>query len=500
MPNPKTAPSGIPYPEPENGWVHKCDVDNHLDRHLPIPTQVVSNEEYFPMPQTRKQAAVEHRMLAMADANAKKLGQKRRDFLRTSCGMATAFAAMNSVFGPYFRVDAAEMLEQSAAADTKDDYFVFDVQTHHVAAGLRIPALLGYRRAGAAWNPDLRNRRPQMDDLYIENYIKEVFLDSQTDMVVISGFPSPTDETNILPPDKMVKTRSWINELTSSRRVISHGLMAPDLGTQNLEKMQVQAEKLKIEAWKGYPGQPLGPRHNGWWLDDEKEAYPVFEYSRKIGIKNLCFHKGLPLAGFNIEHCNPKDVIKASQDFPDMNFLIYHSGFKGPQEALPVVEGNFEKTTYVPWVSDLCEARKKNPKMTNVYMELGSTFGLMVISQPKLCCHVLGMILDAYGPDRVLWGTDSIWWGSPQWQIEAMKRITMPQELIDRFGYKPLTREVKAKILGLNGAKVYNVDPSAKRNPIPTDYIDRLRKMYQAVGPKPSNTQYGWVPAGTGLA
>ena len=93
MPNPKTAPSGIPYPEPENGWVHKCDVDDHLDRHLPIPTQVVSNEEYFPMPQTRKQAAVEHRMLAMADANAKKLGQKRRDFLRTSCGMATAFAA-----------------------------------------------------------------------------------------------------------------------------------------------------------------------------------------------------------------------------------------------------------------------------------------------------------------------------------------------------------------------------------------------------------------------
>jgi hypothetical protein len=84
MPNPKTAPSGIPYPEPENGWVHKCDVDDHLDRHLPIPTQVVSNEEYFPMPHTRKQAAVEHRMLAMADANAKKLGQKRRDFLRTS--------------------------------------------------------------------------------------------------------------------------------------------------------------------------------------------------------------------------------------------------------------------------------------------------------------------------------------------------------------------------------------------------------------------------------
>jgi hypothetical protein len=117
--------------------------------------------------------------------------------------MATAFAAMNSVFVPYFRVDAA---------------------------GVKIPPLLGYRRAGAAWNPDLGKRAPQMDDLYIENYIKEVFLDSQTDMMVISGFPSPTDNTNILPPDKMVKTRSWINQLTSSRRVVSHGLMSPDLG------------------------------------------------------------------------------------------------------------------------------------------------------------------------------------------------------------------------------------------------------------------------------
>jgi uncharacterized protein len=205
------------------------------------------------MPQTRKQAAVEHRMLQMADENAKKLGQKRRDFLRTSCGMATAFAAMNSVFGPYFRVDAAEMLEQSASDLSKDDYFVFDVQTHHVAAGLKIPPLLGYRRAGAEWNPDLKKRPPQMDDLYIENYIKEIFLDSQT------------DQTNILPPDKMVKTRSWINELTRSRRVVSHGLMSPDLGTQNLEKMHVQAEKLKIEAWKGYPGQTFGPRKDGWW-------------------------------------------------------------------------------------------------------------------------------------------------------------------------------------------------------------------------------------------
>jgi uncharacterized protein len=496
MSNPKTAPSRPLPPQPENGYVHKCDLDAYLDRNLPIPTQVVSNEEFIPPPQSLRQKMVEYRLGSMADRIAKNLGMDRRAFLRTASGMATAFAAMNCVFGKHFRVDASEMLDLEAAQEARnaDRYFIFDVQTHHVAAGRNIPALLGYRRAAQAWNPELRKSPPKMDDLFLENYIKEIFLDSETDMVVISGFPSPTDNTNILPPDQMVKTRGWVNQLTSSQRVVSHGLMSPDLGTRNLEAMKVQAEKLKIEAWKGYPGQPLGPRHDGWWLDDEKEAYPVFEYSRKIGVKNLCFHKGLPLAGFNVEHCNPKDVYKAAKDFPDLNFLIYHSAFKAVEEALPVVDGNFEKT-YIPWTSDICAWKKKNPEVNNVYMELGSTFGIMVISHPKLCVYVVGMILDAFGEDHVLWGTDSIWWGTPQWQIEAMKRIQMPEELIQRFGFKPLTREVKAKILGLNAARVYNVKPEAKRNPMPEDYIDKIRKLYQASGPLPSNTQYGWVRA-----
>src|SRR5256885_13472404 len=111
MSNPKTAPSIGPKPVPQNGWVHKCDLDDYLGRHLPIPTQVVSNEEYYPLPQTEKQRAVELHLLEMAESNARKLGMDRRQFLRTACGMATAFAAMNKVFGDYFRVEAAELIE-----------------------------------------------------------------------------------------------------------------------------------------------------------------------------------------------------------------------------------------------------------------------------------------------------------------------------------------------------------------------------------------------------
>jgi predicted TIM-barrel fold metal-dependent hydrolase len=498
MSNPKTVRCP-PKPESQNGWVHKCDLDDYLDRHLPIPTQVVSNEEYFPLPQTWKQKAVEHRLLEIATRNTKNLGIDRREFLHSSCGMAAAFTAMNAVFGDFFRVDAAEMLEPAAAAERKVDYFIFDVQTHHVALDrwkLFGVNLLDFRRTGRTWNSELRKREPKPEDLYMENYIKEVFLDSDTDVAALSGIPALTDDVNILPPDQMVRTRGWVNQLTHSRRMISHGLISPDLGTQNKERMQVQAEKLKIDAWKGYTGQGLGADKEGWWLDDENVTYPTLEYSRRLNVKNICVHKGLASGLFNEEHCNPRDVVKVSKDFPDLNFLLYHSGFKSLEAALPAAQDGFRKSSYVPWVSDLCEWRKKNPHMKNVYMELGSTFGMMAITQPLLCCHVLGMIIDAFRADHVLWGTDSIWWGSPQWQIEALRRLQMPDALMKQFGYKPLSTEVKRQIFGLNAARVYGIDVKAKRNPVPGDYIDQLKKLYKQAGnPVPSNTQYGWVAA-----
>jgi predicted TIM-barrel fold metal-dependent hydrolase len=194
-----------------------------------------------------------------------------------------------------------------------------------------------------------------------------------------------------------------------------------------------------------------------------------------------------------MERSNPRDIPKAAMDFPDLNFLVYHAGFQGLREAEPAVRDNFKTSSYVPWISDLCEARRKNPKMTNVYMDLGTTFGMMVITHPLLCAHTLGMMIQAFGEDHVLWGTDSIWWGSPQWQIEAFRRFQIPEDLQKRFGYKPLTKKVKEKIFGLNAAKVHGVDVKAKLNSIPTDYVTRLKAKYRAENYQPSNTQYGWI-------
>jgi predicted TIM-barrel fold metal-dependent hydrolase len=500
MPNSKTAVT-TSKPAAYNGWIRKSDLDAWLDRCLPVPTRVISNEEYQPIPQTAKQRRLEQEIIAGAEQQARRLGVDRRSFLRTSCGMALAFAAMNTVFGRFFRVDAAELLESAAVAEKKSRFFIFDVQTHHVAMPAQAPqadkeflqAVVGMRDMARKMNPELKNREPRIEDAYLENYIKEIFLDSDTDVVALSALPGESEETDVLTPEVIYKTRTWVNELTSSPRVISHGYFSPDLGAQNIEYMHAQTEKLKIDAWKGYSGVARAKGKQGWRLDDEKLAYPALEFSRKKGIKNICVHKGLPFPG-DPNWWSPMDVTGAAKDFPDLNFLIYHSGFKGPQESLAAAEDGFQKTSYIPWTSDICEWKKKNPQVKNIYMELGSTFALMVSTSPLLATHVLGMIIDAFGADHVLWGTDSIWWGLPQWQIEAFRRLEMPDELTKRFGWKPLTDDVKRGIFGLNAARVYGVDPEAKRNPVPSDYIEKLRRMYKQSGAAaPSNTQYGWV-------
>jgi predicted TIM-barrel fold metal-dependent hydrolase len=500
MKNPKTLPEAQ-KPESENGWVRKCDVDDYLDRRLPIPTRVVSNEEFFPMPQTRKQRAVEHHLLELSAAAAKHRGMARRDFLRTACGMATAFIAMNKVFGDFFAVQAAEAVEPGAAEANKVDYFIFDVQTHHIAPGRAEMAVnevtpLDLRRLGASLNPEIARREPVAEDLYLENYIKEVFLDSETDVACISSVPGASEDTTSLSASDMVRSREWINRIAKSPRMVSHGLIAPDRGAADLEYMHMQVEKLKIDAWKAYTGLGLGANPEGWWLDDERIAYPALELSRKLGVKNVCLHKGLALGIFNETHCHPRDLVRASKDFPDLNFLVYHSGFKAVEEVVPAAEDGFRTRSYVPWVSDLCQWRRENPHMTNVYMELGGTFAATVVTNPLICCHVLGMMIDAFGADHVLWGTDSIWMGSPQWQIEALRRLEMPAELAGRFGYAPLTHQIKRQIFGLNAARLYGVDPAARRKAVPGDYVEELKALYQqAGGSVPSNTQYGWVRA-----
>lgn len=470
----------------------------------PIPMRVVSNEEFAPYSQTPAQVQVEHFIKTHSERAARKLALTRRDFLRTSGGMATAFLAMNSVFGKFFDIQDVEAVEPAAfAARQGPPYFVFDVQTHYVGSqydpddaetrrkgAVSKEALLSLRRRvrEAGWNPALTGDRNTIEDLSWRNFLKEVFLDSDTTVGLISTPPGPYPQEAVVPPKEMVHIRDEINRVAGSQRMLAHGLATPQLGQTDLDFMSMQAERLKIDAWKCYTGScPVGFEH-GWWMDDEKIAYPMLERARKLNIPRVCVHKGLPL-GPVPDYNHPRDLIKAAKDFPDIQFLVYHSGLRSSDG----IEAEFAKTGQIPWTTEFCRMKKAEPGIQNIYMELGSTFGQLVTTAPAICAHLLGQIIDAFGRDHLLWGTDSIWYGTPQWQIEAFRRFQIPERLIAQHRYQPLTRGIKEQIFGLNAAKLFGIDPAAKRQELPHDYLDRIRMGYLEEGPSPSHRLYGWV-------
>jgi predicted TIM-barrel fold metal-dependent hydrolase len=473
-------------------WVRKCYVDDESDIQSPIPNEVCSNEEFIPPPQSAKQREFEERLRVMADRNAKRLGLTRRQFLQTSCGMAAAMLCFNEVFGRVYEVDPIEALDPAAYEERwPKKEFIFDNQTHHIdvesgwfektQAGREAAAFL--RR----FRPNEKTTIEALEALNQAHYVKELFFDSDTVMAIISGVPSSDWKENILPPDKMVKTRNDINAWANSQRMLSHGLLRPNMGPPEMEEMERQVKVLKINSWKMYPGAELN--RTAYWLDDEKMTYPFWEKTRKLGIKNICIHKGLPLGLFNEEHCHPRDVEKAAKDFPDLNFIIYHSGF---HPTARIKESQRDNPQYIPWISDLIEIVRRN-NLKNVYFELGSTWNILSSVRPEAAMHLFGQLLNLpEGEDHIIWGTDSIWGGSPQSQIERFRRFQIRDDIAEKYGYKKLTPEIKAKVFGLNAARLYQIDVNAKRNAIKTDKIAQMKQEYEQ-NPQPSNTQFGWV-------
>jgi predicted TIM-barrel fold metal-dependent hydrolase len=481
-------------------WIRQCELDVDSALAAPIPSRIASNEEFVPPPQSVAQLKYEARLAEISDRAARRQGLDRRRFLKTGSGMAAALLALNDVFGPCFDVQAAEADDQAAFEERwPKQQFIFDVQTHHVDVarqwydqspdGKVVSSFFTQLRPGA------KSGKEALELLNRAHYVKEVFGDSDTVMAVISGVPSREWDKNPLPPDQMVATRAFVNEIAGSRRVLSHGLLRPNLGLGELDEMERQVKELKIDAWKMYTGAELGEK--AWFMDDEKIAYPFWERTKALGIRNLCVHKGLPLGAFNEKACTPLDLEKAARDWPDLNFIVYHSGFRGFGW---LARGTGDKVTdpratdpqELPWISDLLRILKRNPQLKNIYFELGSTFNMTSAYQPESCMHMLGQMIQVAGADHILWGTDSIWNGSPQSQIERLRRLKMKPSLIEKFGYPELTDEIKNQILGLNAARLFGINPQQELQKIKTDKLTMIREEHRRQ-PRPSNTQFGWV-------
>jgi uncharacterized protein len=473
----------------------------------PVPTQVVSNGEYLPPPQSARQREVEARIKDLADRAAPRLGLDRRRFLRTGCGMAAAFVAMNQVHGPLFDVAEAEAAEPdraAARAAALAGQFVFDDQTHFVRDDFRAEGLLDLRRYAAQhWVPEVfRGSAMTLQSFKFENFIKEVFLDSDTKIALLSGAPFDDDSWLFLTNDQIAKARELVNRIAGSRRLLGHAVITPRREGW-LEEVDRCIAEVRPDSWKLYTiGDPLNPAISRlpYRLDDERLMYPFYERIQRAGINTVCIHKGLMPRDYEASVPNAwqfatvDDLPKAAKDWPGINFVIYHAAMRMFLESPEPELAEFERTGQIRWVSDLAGIPARHG-VSNVFADIGTTFATCAVSSPRFAAAVMGTLIKGLGQDKVFWGTDSVWYGSPQWQIEAFRRLEIPDDMREKHGFAPLgpaEGAVKSAILGFNGARHYGINLRAE---LPAVHADRFAEARAATLHEPlrSNTAWGYV-------
>ena len=477
-----------------------------LSLRSPIPTQVVSNGEFTPLPQSEDQRRVEARIDSLAEELAPRHGMDRRRFLTSSAGMAAAFVAMNEVFGPLFNASYAEAAAPGAAderAKALANQFIIDLQTHFVRDDYTNAALLYVAEfARKHWNPALTGG-DSLARFKFQNYIKEIYLDSDTKIALLSGTPTDDPHTMFLSNDQIATASAAINNIAGTPRLMKHSIITPGSPSW-MDDVDHAIEAIRPDSWKGYTiGDPLfqTQRKSNWRLDDEQLVYPFYEKAIKAGITTVCIHKGLMPADYRTswpdlwQYSSCWDIGKAAQDWPQVTFMIYHAALRPflelPDESL----AQFESTGRIDWVTDLAGIPQKHG-VKNVYAELGTVMANTAVTHPRLAAALLGTLIKGMGVERVVWGTDSVWYGSPQWQIEALRRLEIPEDMQKKHGFASLGAAdgpVKSAIFAGNAARLYRIDTKAALGAIRTDHIAAMKAEYLAAGGERSNLRYGFV-------
>jgi hypothetical protein len=490
----------------------------------PIPVQSVSSDEFSPAPQSARQREFEARIKGIGAKLAKRQGISRRAFFKTAGGMAAAFVAMNEVYAkgsaPIYQVlrDEEKFPELAQTrADGLKGQFIMDMHTHFLRDDTRLEGFVRSREAvgKAGWNPGLAGKPQTIEDLKFANYFKEIFLDSDTKAACISGSYSVDERDSFLTNRMKFDARERVNREAGTRRMFSHAIFTPGWAGW-LDKVEEENETLKPDSWKGYTIGDNTNKHLSKFpfrLDDEKLMYPFYErlakavakYPDRPGLKNVCIHKGLFPPSVEkqfpqlLGYCNVDDVGKAAKDWPLLNFVIYHSAFRWSGGPVTAQQGweQVERTGRVEWVTDLADIPGRFG-VNNVYADLGQIFAQSTMAEPRLCAYMMGALVKGLGADHVVWGTDAIWTGSPQWQIEALRRLEIPEDLRARFGFAPLGAAdgpVKRAIFGENNARLYGFG-AKQRAALETDRVAYWKGLYDKHGGDRTNLAYGYANKG----
>src|SRR5581483_761563 len=429
-----------------------------VDPGPPIKLGPCSNGEFVPGPPAP--AAREAMRLAQVRAAglARAVGLSRRRFLLSSMGAAAGLLFVDACSKAQRRatnqpppsgrcaVPSEAASDAAAASDALGGgEAIIDVQTH----------LLDYELAPDG--PDFWSGFPQKDCgeadprrcFGVDHWMEELFLRSDTSMVVLSAIPVVAD-ADPLSIDVMERARAVAARLCGDGRVLLQGHAVPNVGRLDaaLDAMRELHASHPISAWKVYTHAP-GP---GWsFTDATGDAFlaTVEEIAAAGGTRIVSVHKGFASGA---AAASPADIGPAAAAHPDLRFVVYHSGFEPGNREGPYDEHGKGVDRLVRSLRDAGIGAG-----ANVYAELGSTWRA-VMGDPDQAGHVLGKLLAAVGPDNVLWGTDSIWYGSPQDQIQAFRAFELTAAAQEQYGYPPIDGGVKQRILGANAARLYGID------------------------------------------
>jgi predicted TIM-barrel fold metal-dependent hydrolase len=205
-------------------------------------------------------------------------------------------------------------------------------------------------------------------------------------------------------------------------------------------------------------------------MEDPAIGLPAIQKARDLGVKVIVAHKGLPLVNFDDAHNQPADMVAVSRMFPDMNFVVFHGAWnKNHSEGPYDPNASLGIDTFLRALDD-----HGVPPNSNVWVDVGTVWR-EVLRDPSTAAHTIGKLCKRVGKRRVLWGTDAVWYGSPQAQIQAFRAFSISQEYQDQFGYPELTNTLKARIFGLNAAELFRVDPEATRCGLVNDPLTQAR-------------------------
>ena len=402
---------------------------------------------------------------------------------RSSCMAGTAprpaLAALNEEWGAFYDVPAEALHDEAAAAELfNGPETVIDVQTHFLAPhslvterGRMLAGL--YRTVMPSWWKELEE--PVRYDLGA--YIENVFLRTENAAAILTSGPGLEDDNSRhVFNDEMAATRALIEGMAGTGRMLNHSVVHANV-LDEFSAMEATRDRYRPAGWKVYTMGVLTPAGlvGGWQLDDDNGTR-FLERARELDVKLVCAHKGISMLA---ENGSPRDVGPAAKTFPDIDFLIYHSGYEMTGHG-GSPEGEYNEQTADAGVNRLISSvlQADVAAQRNVYAELGTTW-FCLLRRPIEAAHVLGKLIKYLGADNVIWGTDSIWYGPAQSLIDAFRVFQIPDWMCSEYGYEPITPEIRAKILGGNAARVYGIDLPKVREISQNDDLSWARDYLQ---------------------